>query len=49
MTLAGVRTIHGKNNVDSAKAIRELGATFRSFDDTVRDEVAWFRAHGYTN
>lgn len=49
VTLAGVRTIHGKNNVDSAKAIRELGATFRPFDDTVRDEVAWFRAHGYTN
>jgi dihydroflavonol-4-reductase len=47
VTLAGVRTIHGKNKVDSAKAVRELGATFRSFDDTVRDEVEWFRTHGY--
>lgn len=47
VTLAGVRTIHGKNSVDSAKAVRELGATFRPFEDTVRDEVEWFRAHGY--
>ena len=47
VTLAAVRTIHGKNQVDSAKAVRELGATFRPFEDTVRDEVDWFRAHGY--
>jgi dihydroflavonol-4-reductase len=47
VTLAAVRTIHGKNQVDSAKAVRELGATFRPFEDTVRDEVDWFRTHGY--
>src|ERR1051326_7714842 len=47
VTLAGVRTIHGKNQVDSSKAIRELGASFRPFEETVRDEVQWFRAHGY--
>ena len=49
VTLAGVRTIHGKNSVDSSKAIRELSASFRPFEETVRDEVAWFRGHGYTN
>ena len=49
VTLAAVRTIHGKNQVDSAKAARELGASFRPFDETVRDEVEWFRTHGYTN
>jgi len=48
VTLAGVRTIHGKNEVDSSKAIRELSATFRPFEETVRDEVEWFRKHGYT-
>ncbi|HEV2690069.1 MAG TPA: SDR family oxidoreductase [Bryobacteraceae bacterium] len=48
VTLAGVRTIHGKNEVNSAKAIRELGASFRPFEETVRDEVQWFRTHGYT-
>ncbi len=49
VTLAAVRTIHGKNQVDSSKAVRELGASFRPFDETVRDEVEWFRSHGYTN
>jgi dihydroflavonol-4-reductase len=47
VTLAGVRTIHAKNEVDSTKAIRELSATFRPFEETVRDEVRWFRSHGY--
>ncbi len=47
VTLAAVRTIHGKNQVDSAKAVRELNATFRPLEDTVRDEVEWFRTHGY--
>jgi len=42
-----VRTIHAKGSVDSAKAVRELGTTFRPFDDTARDAVDWFRAHGY--
>jgi dihydroflavonol-4-reductase len=49
VTVAGVRTIHHKGAVDSSKAIRELGATFRPFEDTVRDEVTWFRAHGFVN
>jgi dihydroflavonol-4-reductase len=48
VTLEGVRTIHGKNEVDSTKAVRELSATFRPFEGTVRDEVEWFRSHGYT-
>jgi dihydroflavonol-4-reductase len=48
VTLAGVRTIHGKNEVNSAKSMRELSASFRPFEETVRDEVDWFRSHGYT-
>jgi dihydroflavonol-4-reductase len=47
VTVQGVKTIHAKKAVDSAKAIRELGATFRPFEQTVRDEVEWFRANGY--
>jgi dihydroflavonol-4-reductase len=47
LTIAGLRIMHGKIAVGSSKAIRELGATFRPFEDTVRDEIAWFRAHGY--
>jgi dihydroflavonol-4-reductase len=49
VTIAGLRILHAKVAVDSAKAVRELGASFRPFDETVRDEVEWFRAHGYIN
>jgi len=48
ITIAGLRIMHAKVAVDSAKAMRELGASFRPFEDTVRDEVEWFRAQGYT-
>jgi dihydroflavonol-4-reductase len=47
VTLAGVRTLHAKNAVRSDKAIQELSATFRPFEDTVRDEVQWFRSNRY--
>jgi dihydroflavonol-4-reductase len=47
VTLAGVRTLHAKNTVRSDKAIQELSATFRPFEDTVRDEVQWFRSNRY--
>ena len=47
VTVEAVRTIHAKKPVDSAKAIRELGATFRPFEQTVKDEVDWYRANGY--
>lgn len=49
ITIAGLRIMHARVAVDSSKAIRELGASFRPFDETVRDEVAWFREHGYLN
>jgi dihydroflavonol-4-reductase len=49
LTIAGLRIMHAKVAVDSSKAIRELGGAFRPFEDTVRDEVAWFRAHGFIN
>ncbi len=42
-----VRVLQDKSNVSSEKAIKELGITFRSLEDTLGDQVAWFRANGY--
>jgi dihydroflavonol-4-reductase len=47
ITVAGVRTLVSTRPVTSAKATRELGATFRPFEDTVRDEAVWYRQNGY--
>jgi len=44
ITVEGVRTMHARRSVVSDKAVRELNATFRPFEQTVRDEVAWFRS-----
>jgi dihydroflavonol-4-reductase len=45
VSLQGVRAMHAKHKVSSEKAIRDLGATFRSLTDTLRDELAWFKRH----
>ena len=42
-----VRVMDAELKVDSSKAMSELGVRFRPFIETLRDEVAWFRAHGY--
>jgi len=42
-TLEGVRTLREARTTSSAKAVRELGTTFRPLRDTLRDEIAWFR------
>ncbi len=34
-------------NFDHSKSINELGLDFRPIESTLRDEIAWFRAHGY--
>jgi dihydroflavonol-4-reductase len=44
VTREGVRTMHAKVRVSSQKAERELGATFRPLEETLRDVVAWYRA-----
>jgi len=38
----GVRTLHDGVTISSAKAERELGATFRPFSETARSTVDWF-------
>jgi dihydroflavonol-4-reductase len=49
MPLEGIRILQGKHSVDSAKAVRELGASFRPLRETVSDTVQWFRQHGYSS
>jgi len=48
ITRQGVRVMHAKHRVSSRKAERELGVRFRGFDETLRDVVAWYRAHPAT-
>jgi len=43
VTVNGIRSMHDHIDLSSVKAERELGATFRPLEDTLRDEVAWFR------
>jgi dihydroflavonol-4-reductase len=44
ITVSSIRTSHLKRRVSANKAIRELGATFRPFEETLRDEVAYYRS-----
>jgi len=48
--LASVRLIAreaGRTRFDHAKSARELGLAFRPVEETLRDEVAWYRANGW--
>ncbi len=42
-----VLTMQAKLDVSSEKAVRELGARFRPFEETLRDEVGWYRKNGF--
>ncbi len=48
-TREGVRLLHAKHTVTSAKAERELGATFRPLDETLRDTVVWYKGQSTAN
>ncbi|GHO92133.1 dihydroflavonol-4-reductase [Reticulibacter mediterranei] len=45
MTRDSVRTSHLKRRVSSQKALHELGIIFRPVEETLRDEIDWYRAH----
>ena len=47
MTVNGVRTMNAFLTVDSSKAQRELGVTFRPLEETIADEIDWFATNGY--
>ena len=42
----GIKTMGQKHRISSAKAERELGATFRPFEETARDVLAWYVVDG---
>jgi dihydroflavonol-4-reductase len=46
VTVAAVRAMHAQLRVSSHKALRELRWRYRPLSHTLRDEVAWYRAHG---
>lgn len=43
LTVDGVRTMHAGLEVNSGKAIRELGVSFRPLEVTIKDEIDWFQ------
>ncbi|MFN6559534.1 MAG: SDR family oxidoreductase [Nostoc sp. ChiSLP01] len=47
MPLAGVQTLLEKANLSSAKAIQELGVSFRPLTATLKDTVVWYQSQGY--
>jgi dihydroflavonol-4-reductase len=44
-----LRTMRFWQPLNNAKAVRELGLTTRPMEETIRDALAWFKAHGYLN
>ena len=46
MTTFSVYNLARNNDFDSGKAMRELGYTTRSYQETMRDEVAWLKRAG---
>lgn len=45
MPVAAIKTLREPRPLSSDRAVRELGATFRPFEETLRDELAWFGRH----
>jgi dihydroflavonol-4-reductase len=46
VTRDGIAALQEKRRVSSQRAVDELGATFRPFADTVRDELTYYRRTG---
>ncbi len=47
LPLEGIRTMHLKRQVTSAKAISQLGATFRPLEQTLGDVVDWYQNQNF--
>jgi dihydroflavonol-4-reductase len=45
LTVSGIKTIDNPHQISSAKAERELSASFRPLEDTLRDTVNWYKSH----
>ncbi len=48
VTPEAIRTLQENYDMSSDKAMKELGVSFRPLEDTLRDEIAWFRRRGAT-
>jgi dihydroflavonol-4-reductase len=46
-TVNAVRILNRQHNLSANKAKRELGVTFRPFEQTLRDSVAWYIERNY--
>ena len=49
MTTFSVYNLARNNTFDSSKARKELGYTTRSYEETIRDQVAWLKKEGKLN
>ncbi|HLW03927.1 MAG TPA: SDR family oxidoreductase [Ktedonobacterales bacterium] len=49
MSVNALKALNRKHEVLAAKAMRELGVTFRPFEETIRDTVNWFLANAYVH
>lgn len=49
MTTFSVYNLASNNEFDSSKAKEELGYTTRSYEETIRDEIAWLKQQGKIN
>jgi dihydroflavonol-4-reductase len=50
LSLDSVRLLQreqGRTNFNHEKSISELGLSFRPIEETLREEVGWYREHGY--
>lgn len=47
MTVSGIRTLHKGMRLNSQKAQRELGVTFRPLAETLADEIEWYAQNEY--
>jgi dihydroflavonol-4-reductase len=46
MTTFSIYNLARNNTFDSTKARQELGYTTRSYQETIRDEIAWLKKEG---
>ena len=46
LSLETYRLLRHGFRVDGSRAARELGASYRAFDESLRDAIAWYRDHG---
>lgn len=49
LSVKALEALNRRHEVSAAKAIRELGVTFRPFEETIRDTANWFLANGYVH